>query len=324
MQPFRADSNGWPGSPYSESSSHHARHRLSRRAFIGGAAATATGASLGSMLAWPAAGSAAAFSGRAPKPTTNTVTINGVDFHFTFFGQGMDPSSITDFKGVVGVADVRGKGTARRPDGSVETLLFDTDMRFMKGVYVGQDGAVHRGTFGFVWLDLYRGRFDLQNFTTQVHDFDPGIHPYPGGLFWTVPLRSDDEGGEGHSAADEDDGGGVTVDLDEGTARMRAADLHVRDFFNIPNALFRFQTPASVAATVSFDIRWLGPATHGSPVTSPPGSSGRLFTSPVTMTWSATSASGFSFKSNPSGTRSFFGQLGRVRNGIFSDWHSRS
>jgi hypothetical protein len=149
MQPFRADSNGWPGS-LNSLSSHHARHRLSRRAFIGGAAAAATGASLGSGLAWPAAGWAAGPSGRAPKPTTNTVTLNGVDFHLTFFGRGVDPSSITDFKGAVGVADVRGKGTARHPDGSEETLLFDTDMRFMKGVYVGQDGAVHRGTFGFV------------------------------------------------------------------------------------------------------------------------------------------------------------------------------
>jgi len=150
MQPFRADSNGWPDSLYSLSSSHHARHQLSRRAFVGGAVATAAGASLGSGLLWPSAGSAAALSGRAPKPTTNAVTINGLTFHFTSFGRGMDPSSITDFKGLVGVADVRGKGTARHPNGRVETLLFDTDMRFMKGVYVGQDGAVHRGTFGFV------------------------------------------------------------------------------------------------------------------------------------------------------------------------------
>ena len=122
----------------------------SRRAFIGGAAATATGVSLGSGLLWPAVGSAAVHSNRAPKPTTATFTVNGLTFHATGFGRGMDPSSITDFNGLVGVADVRGKGTARNPDGSVETLLFDTDMRFMKGVYVGQDGAVHRGTFGFV------------------------------------------------------------------------------------------------------------------------------------------------------------------------------
>jgi len=147
-----------------------------------------------------------------------------------------------------------------------------------------------------------------------VHDFDPGIHPYPGGLFWTVPLRSGREDGQGHG----DDEGGVTADLEEGKARMAATNLHVRDFFNIPNAFLRFQKPVSVAAAVSFDVRWLGPATHGSPVTSPPGSSGRLFASPVTMTWSATNASGFSFKSNPSGTTSFFGQIGHVTNGIFA------
>ena len=128
-------------------------------------------------------------------------------------------------------------------------------------------------------------------------------------MFWTVPLRSDreDEGRDG-----------VRVDLDDGKARMRARNLPVRDFFNIPNALFRFQRPASVGATVSFDIRWLGPATGRSAVTSPPGSSGQLLMSPATMRWSAQNALGFSFKSNPAGTTSFFGQLGRVRNGIFS------
>lgn len=142
-----------------------------------------------------------------------------------------------------------------------------------------------------------------------MHDFDPGIDPYPEGLFWTVPLQSGRED-EGH--------GGVTVDLGDGKARMRATNLRVRDFFNIPNALFRFQSPASVRATVSFDIRWLGPATGRSAVTSPPGSSGRLLMSPATMRWSAQNAQGFSFKSDPSSTTSVFGQLGRVRNGIFS------
>jgi hypothetical protein len=137
-------------------------------------------------------------------------------------------------------------------------------------------------------------------------------------LFWTVPLGSGDED-EGRLRSHDDEGqDGVTVDLEDGMARMRAANLHVRDFFNIPNAFFHLQNPVSVAATVSFDIRWMGPATGPSAVTSPPGSTGRVFKSPVTMKWSATSASGFSFKSNPSDTTSFFGQLGHVRNGIFS------
>ena len=149
MQSFRIDSSEWPGPAFSPSSDHYARHRLSRRAFIGSAAA-ATGVTVGSGLLWPAAGSAAAHRNRAPKPTTATFKVGGKTFHLTSFGPGMDPSSITDFKGVVGVADVRGKGIATNPDGSTETLLFDTDMRFMKGVYVAQDGVTYRATFGFV------------------------------------------------------------------------------------------------------------------------------------------------------------------------------
>src|SRR6266849_3322053 len=112
MPSLDLDTSQWGIRPPPESISHHARHALSRRAFIG--------------------------------------TIGGVTFQLSFFGPGLDPSSITDFNGFVGVADVQGTGTATSSDGSTETLLFDTDMRFMSGVYVGQDGAVHKGTFGFV------------------------------------------------------------------------------------------------------------------------------------------------------------------------------
>jgi hypothetical protein len=149
MEALGMDSSGWPVPPGSKSSSHYARHGPSRRAFIGGAAAAA-GASLGSGLLWPAAASAGSFPVPPPRPTPATFTVGGVTFHNVFPGPGVDPSSITDFKGLVGAADVQGTGTARNPDGSVETLLFDTDMRFMQGTYVGLDGAVHEATFGFV------------------------------------------------------------------------------------------------------------------------------------------------------------------------------
>ena len=65
-------------------------------------------------------------------------------------GEWAEPNEITDFNGFVGVADVQGTGTATNPDGSTESLKFDTDMRFMSGVYVGEDNAVHKGVFGFV------------------------------------------------------------------------------------------------------------------------------------------------------------------------------
>lgn len=125
--------------------SHHARHALSRRAFMGSMASVA-GAAVGASLL-PSSVLAAKPVSSAPKPTANTVFDA---FHVTFFGPGVDPSSIGDFNGFVGVADVQGTGTATNADGSTETLLFDTDMRFMSGVYVGLDGAVHKGTFGFV------------------------------------------------------------------------------------------------------------------------------------------------------------------------------
>jgi hypothetical protein len=99
---------------------------------------------------------------------------------------------------------------------------------------------------------------------------------------------------------------------------MTVTELDVLDFFNIPNALFRFQTPASVPASCSFDIRWSGPVTSRGPVTSPKGSTGQLVMSHATMTWSATNRSGFSFQSNPSNTSSVFAQLGHVQSGVFT------
>ena len=128
----------------------HYDHRPSRRAFMGSAAGLGFAAWSSGFLRAPSALASRGGTGAAPKPTTNITTLNGVDFALTFFGPGMDPSTITDFNGFVGVADVQGTGTATNSDGSTETLLFDTDMRFMQGVYVGQDGAVHKGAFGFV------------------------------------------------------------------------------------------------------------------------------------------------------------------------------
>ena len=87
-------------------------------------------------------------SSAAPKPTPYTIDLP--PFHLTFFGPGKDPSSIGDFNGFVGVAEVQGTGIGTSPGSGPTTLYYDTDMRFMSGVYVGMDGAVHKGTFGFV------------------------------------------------------------------------------------------------------------------------------------------------------------------------------
>ena len=147
---MRFEAGEGAGSALQIPASHHDRHRLTRRAFLGSTAG-ATGAILGSALLQPAAALAGSpRTDSSPKPTTNTITLNGVTFALTFFGPGLDPCSIADFNGFVGVADVQGTGTATNPDGSTETLLYDTDMRFMSGTYVGKDGHTYRGSFGFV------------------------------------------------------------------------------------------------------------------------------------------------------------------------------
>jgi len=111
----------------------------------------------------------------------------------------------------------------------------------------------------------------------------------------------------------------VDVQFGAGKGSMRGSNLSAPDFFNIPNALFRFLSPASVPATCSFDIQWSGPMTDRSQVNDPTvGFAGEFVLSQATMTWSAASTDGsFNFVSNPKDTVSAFAQLGHMRNGIF-------
>jgi hypothetical protein len=99
---------------------------------------------------------------------------------------------------------------------------------------------------------------------------------------------------------------------------MRGNNLSTPDFFSIPNALFRFLSPPSVPVTCSFDVRWHGPVTDRSRVDDPVvGFSGEFVLSHATMTWSAATANGFRFESNPADTVSAFAQLGQMHNGVF-------
>src|SRR5215510_1502361 len=59
---------------------------------------------------------------------------------------GFEMSTITDFNGVVAAAEIQ--GLARGSDGS--TNSFDADMRFMQGVYVGEDGRHRNRSFAFI------------------------------------------------------------------------------------------------------------------------------------------------------------------------------
>jgi len=123
---------------------------LSRRGFMA-AAAGATGAVLTSSLWWPAAASASERAGHSPRPIPGGIEQGGETFHVFLPGSGNEPSTITDFKGLVGLANVGGTGTGTDlKTGQTTNLVFDADMRFMKGTFIDMDGHRRRGTFGFV------------------------------------------------------------------------------------------------------------------------------------------------------------------------------
>ena len=64
---------------------------------------------------------------------------------------GRDPSTIYDFKGFIGSCDLdlTGMGTNLKT-GESRPYGFHTDMRFMRGVFLGTDGRQHRATLAFI------------------------------------------------------------------------------------------------------------------------------------------------------------------------------
>lgn len=141
---------------------HFGLHSLSRRQFLGAAAATAgalaTGLRIPNVLAdhdelasvFPLpipGGITVSFPNPPPAPPTN-VSIH----HFppVVPNDGLpisEPSQITDFNGVVGVCRVVGTGTG---SGFSGPLHYQVDNGFMSGLYRGEDGRMHHGTFAFI------------------------------------------------------------------------------------------------------------------------------------------------------------------------------
>lgn len=150
---------------------------VSRRQFVG-ISAGAAGGVLGSGLWTPALGDHDDDREREgdrcpeqqPIPHVNAGPPAGFGaFHFFFPGRvdgalaatdpepaaahaaGRDPSTIFDFDGVIGQADLNLTGTGTDTTTGVSAVYgFHTDMRFMAGKFVGTDGRVRRGTFAFI------------------------------------------------------------------------------------------------------------------------------------------------------------------------------
>jgi len=139
-------------SPLCQPKSGHAHfweRALSRRNFLT-AAGLAGGAVVTSSIWTPLVAEAAPPASPSPVPIPYGTTLGGQLFHFQFPVANTDVSSIFNFKGVVGVADIEGPGAGVHDGKPLDGAHFGSDNRFMKGVYIGEDGERHRGTFAFI------------------------------------------------------------------------------------------------------------------------------------------------------------------------------
>jgi hypothetical protein len=127
---------------------------------------------------------------------------------------------------------------------------------------------------------------------------NPGIHPFPNGLFWTIQLPDDS----------------VRVNPGAGNAIYRASDLHIADYGNFDGS---FSNGPSTPATVSFDVRWSGVDQRVNIQDSDARFGGEFVRGRAQMEWSAI-VGDFEFHSDPLGTSSSdFASLGTERNGTF-------
>ena len=127
---------------------------VSRRQFVRGIAGAAVlGATFGSGLLRPKPAQASGSSDPLPVVGGWSV-LNPYHVYAPFFDGRLnsEPATISNFNGSVGLAYISGSVTrTNTKTGEVRTLpMVDSDMRFMKGVYVGQDGREHRGAFSLV------------------------------------------------------------------------------------------------------------------------------------------------------------------------------
>ncbi len=149
-----------PAGPRRIGHAHFWERAFSRRQFMRGTAVTAS-LMLGAGLFQPAGAASPhhpLFGNADPRPIPGGTDLSdllglgsGPLFHFFFPAFGQDVSTITDFVGHVGAAEVQGTGTLTNTSSlETSTLTFDADMRFMDGLYVADDGRPRHGTFGFI------------------------------------------------------------------------------------------------------------------------------------------------------------------------------
>jgi hypothetical protein len=132
--------------------------------------------------------------------------------------------------------------------------------------------------------------------SNQIHDFNPGIEPFPSGLFWTIRIPDD----------------AVASNLGHGTAFYRLSDLHLEDYGSLPNAL---SNGPSVPATVTFDVDWSGVIERGTTADATNRFRLSFVRTGATIRWSGSSSLG-TFEST-SVTKVNFAQVAHETNGAF-------
>src|SRR5215469_6403941 len=129
---------------------HSEGKNLTRRVFLTSATAATSLAVASDVALAPLA--MAADDG--PKPIPGGSVLAGVPIHHnplpavpTPLTQINDPSEIGDFNGKIIDTQIRGLGTGT---GLAAPVSFRADMGAMQGVYVGEDGKHHHGSFVFI------------------------------------------------------------------------------------------------------------------------------------------------------------------------------
>lgn len=126
---------------------HFWQRALSRRNFLGAAAGVFGAASL--------AYGKRPFNGADPRPIPGGLQLLGPGselFHVFLVGPNTENSTITDFNGFIGAAEIQGPWTVAGPSAPtpIPPTTYDADMRFMAGEYIGVDGRHYQGSFAFI------------------------------------------------------------------------------------------------------------------------------------------------------------------------------
>ena len=129
-----------------------------------------------------------------------------------------------------------------------------------------------------------------------MNDFNPGIDPFPAGLFWTVAIPEDS----------------VALNLGRGTASYRLFNFAIEDYGNIGNAL---SDGSSVPGVVSFDVEWSGVVERATTSDTSNRFSLNLVRTGASVSWTGSSSLG-SFASEAV-TKVNFAQIAHETNGMF-------